>query len=286
MAAALRRACAKWLPGAAAAGVSCCGLAAAGAARYVHCDAATSESEEQRQQRLLKDPGLQRELAKLRPTEATMRARWIRDEDGWRKLPPRAWPTVQPKADEIPGLRRQLEEERCPAAGSSQMSERCSRLTFDLATALVFNNVDPKAGFTTYEALAAAGDCDAMVGAAVVMIEGLGIPDNAKEGLRWLTKACELDSAQGQYELATLKYMGAVGVPCDEPGAFVLYEKAAAKQHASGMFLVADCLLEGIGCQEDPARAVSLLMAAAEKGHRGARQYIRQLLDGVWPGSN
>jgi len=53
---------------------------------------------------------------------------------------------------------------------------------------------------------------------------------------------------------------------------------------ASGMFLVADSLFEGVGCKEDPARAVPLLLAAAEKGHRGARQYIRQLLDGGWPG--
>ena len=37
-------------------------------------------------------PEVHTELQKLRPNEAAMRAKWIEDEEGWHKLPPRAWP--------------------------------------------------------------------------------------------------------------------------------------------------------------------------------------------------
>jgi len=42
--------------------------------------------------------------------------------------------------------------------------------------------------------------------------------------------------------------------------------------------MLADCLIEGEGTEKDVARAVSLLYRAAERGHRYARQRIRELL--------
>jgi TPR repeat protein len=43
--------------------------------------------------------------------------------------------------------------------------------------------------------------------------------------------------------------------------------------------MAADLLIDGQGCARDPARAVRLLHAAAERGHRMARQYLREWLD-------
>ena len=43
--------------------------------------------------------------------------------------------------------------------------------------------------------------------------------------------------------------------------------------------MLAECLMEGYGCTKDLARAVPLLHAAAERGHRMARQYLREWLD-------
>jgi TPR repeat protein len=54
---------------------------------------------------------------------------------------------------------------------------------------------------------------------------------------------------------------------------------AAAQQHTSALFMLAEFLIEGNGCTADEARAVPLLHAAAERGHRMARQYIRDYLD-------
>lgn len=228
---------------------------------------------------------LQAELEKIRPNEAELRARWIRDEaEGWRKLPPRAWPEYQPKAEEVPDLRAKLEAERCPPANTLGLSRPCIKATFDLASGLVFGNVNATEGLGYYRGLAGGGDIDSMVAVGVCLTEGIGIDRDEKDGLNWLQRASSLDSAQAHYEVATLMFMGTAEVEEDEPGAFALFEKAAAKDHASGMFMVADCLLEGVGCEPDAAKAVPLLLAAAEKGHRGARQHLRQLLDGQWVG--
>jgi TPR repeat protein len=64
----------------------------------------------------------------------------------------------------------------------------------------------------------------------------------------------------------------------DEATAFMLFSQAAENQHTGAMFLAADCLFEGTGCDKDKAKAVSLMFAAAERGHRYARQRIRELL--------
>jgi len=224
------------------------------------------------------------ELERLRPDEAAMRARWAQDGEAFKKLPPRAWPPVQPKADAVPGLRSFLDSERCPPAGAS-MSLECAKATFELATALLFNQLDPGTGLTLIREMAEAGDTDATVMMGVCIGEGIGVARDDVAGAAFLRRASDLGSLQGHYELGTLYYTGLNDdVEEDVIRAFKLYEKAAEQGHASSMFIVADCLLEGCGCERDAARAVPLLLGAADKGHRGARQYLLQLLAGFWPG--
>ena len=43
--------------------------------------------------------------------------------------------------------------------------------------------------------------------------------------------------------------------------------------------MLADCLLDGVGCQVDVSRAVPLLYQAANGGHRYARMRFKKLLD-------
>lgn len=227
---------------------------------------------------------LEDELSKLRPNEAAMRAKWIEDDqESWRKLPPRAWPTYQPSSEEIPRLRAQIKEERCPSAGQA-MSAGCLKLHFDLATALVFNNVDGPSGVTTFKQLGRAGNLDGMVATGVCLVEGLGVQRDDTEGVRWLKQASEKGSAQGLYELGTLVYVGTAGLEEDEQAAYSFFQQAAEQEHPAAIFMVADCLLEGVGCKQDQAKAVPLLRVAADLGHRGARQHLRQLLDGTWRG--
>jgi len=140
-------------------------------------------------------------------------------------------------------------------------------------------------GFDAFVALGEGGDLDGMVAAGVVLVEGLGgLARNDEVGVRLLRRASELGSAQGLFELGTLTFCGAAGLKEDEHAAFELFQRCAQQRHAGGMFMVADCLLEGVGCEQDQAQAVPLLLEAANLGHRGARQHLRQLLDGNWAG--
>jgi len=223
-------------------------------------------------------------LNKLRPNEAAMRAKWIEDEQGWHKLPPRAWPPIQPKANEVPGLRSQLEAARCLPAGATTNTPKCNQTIFHLASGLIFGSVDATEGFELYRKLGTLGDSDAIVGTAICLLEGFGVEKDSKQGLAWLHRASKNGSAQADFELGTLLYTGGADLEEDEEAAFALFRRAAEQEHAAAMFMLADCLLEGVGCTADPARAVPLLHAAAMKGHRGARQHLRQLLDGNWYG--
>ena len=65
----------------------------------------------------------------------------------------------------------------------------------------------------------------------------------------------------------------------DAEAAFALFKKAAGKEHVGAMYMMADCLIEGEGTESDVARAIPLLYQAADKGHRYARQRVRELLN-------
>jgi len=231
-------------------------------------------------------PPVHDELQKLRLGEAAMRERWEADEAGWHKLPPRAWPPYQPKLEEIQSCTSahvascQASGQASGAASASALPE-CVQATFDLATCLIFNGIDVVTGLREYRALAEAGHYDSMVGIGIVLVEGISdTKEDPATGLHWLGRAAAGNSAQAQYELGVLHYMGIdEHLAMDESAAFEWFSKAAQQGHTSALFMLADCLLDGCGCERDAPRAVPLLHAAAERGHRFARQYVLEWLD-------
>lgn len=234
------------------------------------------------------------ELGKLRSQQTEMMQRWERDEGGWRELPARAWPPYQPNERQMQGIRAEATTQGCfqqtsatntaaaAAAGvaTTTTSSACHELLFNIATTLVFYNVNAQAGFSQYEALAKEGHVDSMVACGVILVEGLGIPPREQEGIEWLKKAVDLNSSQASYELGTVYYTGIDGLLPEDPVlAFQLFQRAAEQdQHTAALFMMADCLVEGEGTDIDVARAVPLFYQAAERGHRYARQRIRELL--------
>ena len=223
------------------------------------------------------DPAVHAELEKLRPREEAMRAKWEQDEEGWHKLPPRAWPPVQPKPAELAELMQRLD-----TADTDATRETAK---FDVATCLTFNMIDPVDGLKRYRELAAGGNVDAMVAVGIVLTEGIGRDlDEAStaEGIRLFRNASEHGHPQAHYELGCCCYLGSFPehVPEDEEAAFFHFEHAAERhQHTSALFMLAELLREGLGCAKDEPRAVRLLSAAADRGHRLARQYVREYLD-------
>ena len=220
-------------------------------------------------------------LDEIRANEKEIRLRRERDEEGWRELPARAWPPTQPNPEQLKSIQFQVKQHGCSPspAPSTAYSDLCIELLFNIATSLVFYSVDPEEGLKQYEALATAGHVDSMVACGVVLIEGMGVPPNEKRGIEWLEKAVALNSAQGCYEMGTLLYTGIDGVLEEDPeAAFELFRRAAEQDHTAGLYMMADCLLEGEGTEKNVGRAVPLLYKAAERGHRYSRQKIRELL--------
>jgi len=218
-----------------------------------------------------------KQLDEIRKSEKEMLLRWERDEEGWRELPARAWPAYQPNPEQLKSIEAEAGKRKC--FGKSVDSDLCTELLFNMATALVFYNIDAKRGFQQYEALAKKGHVDSMVACGIVLVEGLGIPPDEKTGIEWLQKAVARNSAQGCYELGTVLYTGIDGIVEEDPeAAFEYFRRAAEQDHTGGMYMMADCLLEGEGTEKNVGRAVPLLYKAAERGHRYSRQKIRELL--------
>lgn len=210
-----------------------------------------------------------------------MLKRWERDEDGWRELPARAWPAFQPNVEQMEKIRTEASSMGCHVGREPSYwgGKECQEMLFQIATTMVFYNHDPKFGLEIFQKLAENGHVDAMVACGVVLVEGLGVPPVESKGLAWLQKAVNLGSSQACYELATVYYTGITDVlEEDAEKAFALFELAAQAEHVAAMYMMADCLAEGEGVTKDVARAVPLFYKAAEKGHRFARQRIRELL--------
>jgi len=217
------------------------------------------------------------EILKIKKMEKEMLERWDKDEDGWRKLPARAWPAYQPDSEQLNIIRDEILKCGCKPDSDNAV---CNELFFDTATSLVFNNIDPEAGLQQYKELAEKGHVDSMVACGIILLEGCcDITPNEEEGVQYLIKAVARDSVQGTYELGALFYTGLDELLEEDPlAAFEFFEKAAGHDHPAAIFMMAECLYDGEGTEQSVARAVPLFYRAAEFGHRFSRQRIRQLL--------
>jgi len=133
------------------------------------------------------------------------------------------------------------------------------------------------------------GHGDGMVGWGVCLhdgrgVDGTGAAEGAAEKLacEWWLRAAELHRhPQAAYELGVASYTGA-GVPESEAAACALFRQAvdwSNATHPAALYMLGDCLLEGIGVrQRDGARALSLLKLSGDLGHRGARSRLLALL--------
>ena len=230
------------------------------------------------------------ELALIRIYESEMLTRWERDEDGWRELPARAWPAYQPTPKQMKQIEKDASVKGCDKnktttkGGDNNNRDLCKELQFQIATTLVFYMIDAEKGLQQFESLAKSGHVDSMVACGIILLEGIGgIPIDSKKGMEWLEKAVATSSSsspQAIYELGTVYYTGIDGIVDENPKkAYELFCEAAKLQHVAGMYMCADCLVEGEGCKMDVAKAVPLFYQAAELGHRYSRQKIRELLN-------
>lgn len=219
------------------------------------------------------------EIQKLRRQKTAMLQQWERDEDGWRELPARAWPAFQPSETQMQQIQQQYAANGCRDSKKSEDDALCRTFAFQIATTLVFYQIDPVTGLQNFTELAKQGHVDSMVACGVILVEGMGVKPDEARAIEWLEKAVKLGSTQACYELGVCYYTGIDGVlEEDATRAFEYFERAAKDNHAGALYMVADCLAEGEGTPKSIAKAVPLFHQAADRGHRYARQRIRELL--------
>jgi hypothetical protein len=235
-----------------------------------------------------KNDQIRKSLIPIRYKEKEIRLRWENDEDGYRKLPARAWPSYQPNVSELDRLEKEIKN-KCI---NNSSDNACLESKFNLATCLIFNTLNPKEGLDIYLDLAKLNYLDGIVGAGVVLLEGLGVDAEERKGLELIQKSCNLDSIQGYYELGCAYYTG-VGdnvLKEDEVKALELFKLAALNKHMSGMYMVADYYLFNDDGDDDTNKnarinnkdideSVVLLYDSADLGHRFARQRVKELLE-------
>ena len=164
---------------------------------------------------------------------------------------------------------------------ASRGVKNVKKQTFDLATALVFNNLNVKKGMDMYLNLANNNEySDAMVAYGIVYLEGFGVEQDEEKGLVYIKRAMKLGSLQAMYEYGTVLYTGIEGIIDEnEELAFSLFDEAASKGHIGAQFMAADMMLEACGTPMNVEKAIPYLAKSAESGHRFARQKMRELFD-------
>ena len=100
---------------------------------------------------------------------------------------------------------------------------------------------------------------------AVCYMEGIGVPKDEAEAVKWYRKAAEQGNAAGQTGLGTC-YVQGTGVPKDVAEAVKWFRKAAEQGDATGQANLARCYEEGIGVPEDIAEAIKWYLKSAEQG--------------------
>tara|TARA_B110001452_G_scaffold26433_1_gene20731 strand:- start:182 stop:1171 length:990 start_codon:yes stop_codon:yes gene_type:complete len=271
------------------------GLAAYQTVRLAHAQSGTSESErEQPQQpqsadvaalaprpppelrRLNSDPKLV-EFASVQELVCS----WIQQEEHPGYFPPDCswpWPAAPPAQDDIPMMRAALAK-----CGSAEQSE-CHEVAFRLATSLLGGTLDGHVsdgdrndeqlaeGADLMRRLADSGSIEGACGWAYCLAHGDVVPEDQEGAAHFYRKAAQAGCAQSMHELGIIHYLSRDSADVVE--AVRWFEMAAEKGVAGSMYLLAECLLEGLGTQQDLHAALGWFAAAGELGHRSARSRI------------
>ncbi len=113
---------------------------------------------------------------------------------------------------------------------------------------------------------AAEGVLNAQYWYGLMLAEGSGVEANPEEARVWLGKCADVELPDGLIALADMHLRGAGG-PRDHEAGRQLYERAANRGDARGMFALGAMYGGGHDIATDRARALACYRAAAERGH-------------------
>lgn len=106
--------------------------------------------------------------------------------------------------------------------------------------------------------------------------QGLGVPKNYTEALRWLTESAEAGNPRAQYSLAYL-YSEGIGVAQDYAVALRWAHAASDRGDAMGQFALGISYAEGLGVKQDHGESARWLRRSAELGYAPAQARLGKM---------
>ncbi|WP_400233729.1 ATP-binding cassette domain-containing protein [Methanomethylophilus alvi] len=97
-------------------------------------------------------------------------------------------------------------------------------------------------------------DINAMYILGLKYRDGIGIPKNTDEGLKWLSSSSEMGNIRATIELANM-YRRGIGVERNTTKCIEMYEKAAKMGDSNSMLQIATIYRDGQGVEKDAKRA-------------------------------
>jgi uncharacterized protein len=101
-----------------------------------------------------------------------------------------------------------------------------------------------------FRPLAEQGVAEAQLGLGVMYTDGLGVPEDPSEAVKWLRRAAEQGLASAQLSLANLYFVGRK-VPGNNAEAAKWYRRAAEQGHSQAQFSLASMYSVGHGVAQD-----------------------------------
>lgn len=118
-------------------------------------------------------------------------------------------------------------------------------------------------------------DACAQLGEACLM--GRGTKEDAVRAVHWYRHAALKGQAFAQGRLAFLHWTQEGGLTRDDAEIYKWSRLAALQKEPGGMWLLAECLMRGVGTPQDEPKAVEWFRKAAEAGHTAAQSRLAQM---------
>lgn len=121
------------------------------------------------------------------------------------------------------------------------------------------------------------GDINAMYVLGLKYRDGIGIPKDADEGLKWLSSSSEMGNIRATIELANM-YRRGIGVERNTTKCLKMYEKAANMGDTNSMLQIASIYRDGQGVEKDTKRAQEWATMFADRNRLNLENTLADIL--------
>ena len=141
----------------------------------------------------------------------------------------------------------------------------------------LFNAGEYEKAFLKFNEAATLGYSDALFNAAVCYLNGKGTERNALQAFRYFRKAANMEHVQATHNLASCYFLG-IGTNKNDSLAITLYKSSGNKGYASSQTIIGNCYLNGIGVEQDSTEAFAWYERAAANNEPTALYVIAERL--------